>query len=93
MKASPIYSDKQKFSDGSILEVKIWKVPKPLPGSPHPYKYRLFYGFPGERVVAYDNERGKGDHKHLRSDEVPYRFESVERLVRDFFKDAEEAAR
>ncbi|HEX9877116.1 MAG TPA: DUF6516 family protein [Gammaproteobacteria bacterium] len=42
----------------------IWKVPKPVEGSLHPYKYRLFFGRPGERIVGYDNERSKGDHRH-----------------------------
>ena len=31
-----------------------------------------------------DNERGKGDHKHLREVESAYVFESVERLMADF---------
>jgi hypothetical protein len=27
------------------------------------FKYSLFYGRPGEVLVLFDNERGKGDHK------------------------------
>lgn len=41
--------------------------------------------------MGYDNERGKGDHKHLGSNEVPYRFVSVEKLVADFLADVERA--
>jgi hypothetical protein len=26
---------------------------------PHGLKYSLFYGRPGERIIAYDNETGK----------------------------------
>ena len=40
--------------------------------------------------VGYDNERGKGDHKHLRSVEIPYRFVDVPTLLADFMKDVQE---
>jgi hypothetical protein len=50
-------------------------------------KYSLFYGRPGIREVSYDNERGKGDHRHFRGAETPYTFSSVEQLVVDFWSD------
>lgn len=50
-----------------------------------------FYGRDGVRIVGYDNERGKGDHKHLGAVETRYRFESVEKLVTDFLADVERA--
>ena len=40
-----------------------------------------------ERVVGYDNETGKGDHKHFDKRELPYRFVDVETLVADFYAD------
>jgi hypothetical protein len=55
----------------------------------HRLKYSLFYGRPGERLVGYDNERGKGDHKHLGDRELPYAFVSIERLLADFRADVE----
>ena len=57
--------------------------------STHSYKYRLFYGFPGKRVVAYDNEQGKGDHRHSDGKETQYAFVSADRLIEDFMKDVE----
>ena len=33
-----------------------------------------------QRVVGYDNERGKGDHKHLGPREVKYTFVDIETL-------------
>lgn len=77
--------------DGAIVEMVIWKLPKE--GADHPYglKYRLYYGRDGERIVAYDNERGKGDHRHLRGRELRYRFTSVDRLVADFLSDVARA--
>jgi hypothetical protein len=37
--------------------------------------------------VGYDNERGKGDHRHFRGAETAYAFTSVEKLVADFWSD------
>ena len=51
--------------DGSTVEVVIWEVPEPVPPSKHGYKYRLYYGANGVARVRYDNERGKGDHRHI----------------------------
>jgi len=41
----------------------------------------------GECVLRYDNEAGKGDHKHVRGKEMKYRFVSVDKLVADFFEE------
>ena len=40
-------------------------------------------------LTAYDNERGKGDHKHVGEIEEEYVFESLERLLADFRRDVE----
>ncbi len=87
MKAELLQRDRLVFDDGAILEMIIWHVPEPVKGSMHPYKYRLFYGRSGRRIVAYDNERPKGDHRHIGSVEQPYRFIDVDTLVRDFLSD------
>lgn len=65
MRAVLAYHDKQVLSDGTLVEMKVWAVPKPVAGSRHTLKYSLFYGRDGERLVGYDNERGKGDHRHI----------------------------
>ncbi len=67
--------------------MRIWNVPEPVPPSAHRLKYSLFYGKTGARLVLYDNERGKGDHKHVREVETPYVFTSRERLIEDFLTD------
>jgi hypothetical protein len=69
---------------GAILEVVIWKVPKPVPPTDHGHKYSAVYVVEGVRIVGFDNQRGKGDHCHLDGVEVPYAFTSVEQLVEDF---------
>ena len=87
MKAELLQRDRFDFDDGTIVEMVIWRVPKAVPGSQHLYKYRLFYGAPGRRIVSYDNERPKGDHRHVGGREERYRFTDVETLVRDFLAD------
>ena len=89
MKAELLQRDRYVFDDGAILEIVIWRVPKPVRGSQHSYKYRLFFGYPGNRIVGYDNERPKGDHRHLAGSEASYRFRTVELLVRDFLADVD----
>lgn len=82
--AELIFEDKQVLRDGSIIEMRIWRVPSPVPPSPHEFKYSLFYGQRGEVLVLFDNERGKGDHRHVGGVETGYRFETPERLIEDF---------
>ena len=79
-----IYRHYQAFDDGAIIEVVIWSGAKPVPGSSHRYKYRLFYGYPGLRVIGYDNERPKGDHRHFQGTEEPCSFINPEQLIDDF---------
>lgn len=89
MKAILIYRHRIDFDDGAILEAVVWRLEKPVTGCAHPFKYRLFYGFPGQRVIGYDNERPKGDHRHGESIEEAHDFESPEKLLADFFQDVE----
>ena len=89
MKARRIFHDKAPLPDGFIVEMTIWQLPEPSMERPHGLKYSLFFGREGRRIVGYDNEKGKGDHKHLDEKEVAYRFVSVEQLVADFLADVQ----
>lgn len=42
--------------------------------------------------MRYDNERGKGDHRHLKGAEHPYEFKDIRSLVEDFRRDVREEA-
>ena len=84
MAAQRITAIKNISPDGSILEIVIWKVPKPVPSTEHGYKYRAVYVVNGVRVVGFDHERGKGDHCHMDGKELPYAFASVDQLLEDF---------
>ena len=78
-------------SDGGVIELVVWRVPQPVSPSEHGFKYRAAYAIDGVRVVGFDNERGKGDHCHVRGIERRYAFVSVEQLIEDFIAAVEEA--
>lgn len=90
MDAVLVRRSKKRNPDGYVIEIVIWRLPTAVPGSRHRFKYRLFFGRHGRRIVGYDNERGKGDHKHVESLELPYLFAGLNALEQDFFTDIEE---
>ncbi len=89
MEAVLLYRDKYVYRDGAIREMVIWRLAEPDSEHPHGLKYRLFYGYPGKCLVRYDNERGKGDHRHYHEQEEVYNWVSVKQLVADFRADIE----
>jgi len=89
MAAQLLFKDKYVYADGAIREMVIWKLPDIDSERPHGLKYRLYYGYPGKSLIRYDNERGKGDHRHKNGLEEVYNFISVEKLVQDFKADIE----
>ncbi|UHD17645.1 toxin-antitoxin system TumE family protein [Thiocapsa bogorovii] len=80
---------KDVTSEGGIIELVVWRLPRPVPPCLHPYKYRLVFVVKGQRIVGFDNERGKGDHFHLSGIERPYTFTDVDRLITDFIAEVE----
>lgn len=70
-----------------ILEMVLWKIPIPTSERPHELKYRLYCGRKRECIVRYDNEAGKGDHRHYGNQEIPYNFQSLDKLLADFRDD------
>lgn len=88
-KAVLLLREKLVREDGTIVELVIWRLPRATPDRPHGLKYRLYLGRGGECLVRYDNETGKGDHRHAGGKETPYRFVSVAQLRRDFEADVE----
>jgi len=90
MSAELLFRQRLDFDDGAILEIIVWRVPKPVSGCRHGFKYRLFYGYAGQRLIAYDNERPKGDHRHHGKTEEAYVFETPEKLIDDFLRDVDE---
>jgi hypothetical protein len=93
MKAVLLFQEKRTEASGAVVEMTIWRVPSPVLPSTHGLKYSLFYGRAGQRIVAFDNERGKGDHMHIDGVERPYQFTTVEQLVTDFLAEVTERER
>ena len=87
LKARLLLHRKRAYDDGGILELKLWEVPAPVRGSGHSLKYSLFYGRQGVRLVGYDNESGKGDHRHYSDREEACEWSGPRRLIADFLAD------
>lgn len=87
--AKPLLRRRQFRSETAFVDLSIHEVPHPVPGSSHRYKYRLAYVVSGICVMRYDNEAGKGDHKHVGREEALYDFRDLKTLLRDFFADVE----
>jgi hypothetical protein len=86
-KARLLIHDKWDYADGAIAEIKVWSLPEATPERPHGLKYSLFFGMPGDRVVGYDNETGKGDHRHYGKRQESYAFTTLDELLADFRAD------
>ena len=86
MKAELVFHTKHVNRDGSIIEMKIWRVEK-TKDKPYGIKYSLVYIENGVRIIGYDNYEGKGDHKHYADKEEPYIFDGVDKLINDFLSD------
>lgn len=84
MKATLLLRERIDYPDGALIEIKIWQVPEPVPPSEHPLKYAMVYIVGGARIIGFDNERGKGDHRHDRDVETRYTFVGMAQLLADF---------
>lgn len=87
MKAVALLRTRIAFSETAFAELVLWRVPKPVAGSTHAFKYRLAYIVDGVCVVRYDNEVGKGDHRHIDEKESAYTFKTPDKLIADFQRD------
>ena len=86
MKAELLMRERRVLEVG-FVEVIVWRLPEPLSGSTHSFKYRLAYVIESECVLRYDNESGKGDHRHMGGNKTTYAFVSVDQLLDDFLAD------
>ena len=84
---------KEDYNDGHIAEFTVWLLPETSAERPHGLKYSFFYGREGVRLIGYDNERGKGDHRHYLDVEEGIAFQSIEQLIDDFLRDVAEIRR
>ena len=89
MRAKLLLNERHVISAVAFVEMVVWRLPSPLEGSRHGFKYRLALVVKGACVLRYDNERGKGDHKHIGGKRILYEFTSFESLLDDFWKEVD----
>jgi hypothetical protein len=90
MPAELLLDERHVLGESAFAELVVWRVPAAVRGSRHEFRYRLALVVEGECVLRYDNEAGKGDHRHVRDKEHEYRFKDAEQLLADFWRDVEE---
>jgi hypothetical protein len=89
MNAKLMLNDRHIISEVAFVEMVVWFLSSPLSKSQHSFKYRLALVVEGNCVLRYDNEPGKGDHKHIGDDEIPYVFTTPKALLKDFWNDVD----
>jgi hypothetical protein len=87
MDAELLFRNRIALLEKAFVEMVVWKVPTPVRGSLHGFKYRLALVAEGICVLRYDNEAGKGDHRHIEEIEMAYHFTDMESLQADFWRD------
>jgi hypothetical protein len=90
MTARLLLRERRILGEARFADIVIWQLPAPVPGSEHNFKYRLAYVVEGMCVLRFDNETGKGDHKHIGNREVSYAFTTPAQLVIDFWNAIDE---
>ncbi|MBI2508250.1 hypothetical protein HYV89_04835 [Candidatus Woesearchaeota archaeon] len=76
-----IVYEKRVLSKNDFIEIKAWKFPV-SEDFPNGVKYSFAYIRYGKRVFGYDNERGKGHHRHFEDKEEEIEFEGYENCLR-----------
>jgi Family of unknown function (DUF6516) len=87
MKAVELIRTRIIYTETAFAEIVLWRVPKTIAGSSHEFKYRLAYVDNNICVIRYDNETGKGDHRHFKNKESAYKFTTPNQLIADFQRD------
>jgi len=89
VKARLLLNQRQQVRAAAFVSLRVWAVPAAVRGSAHGYKYSLAFVVSGVCVLRFDNEAGKGDHKHVGATEAPYRFTTAEQLLTDFWREVD----
>ncbi len=87
MKPTELLRQRIVYAENKFAELVLWRLDQPLAGSRHSFKYRLAYVVNEVCVLRYDNEDGKGDHRHWGEKESAYNFSTPAKLLADFQHD------
>jgi Family of unknown function (DUF6516) len=90
MGAELLIDERHVLDARAFVEIVVWWLPRASRGSAHRFKYRLALVVEGVCVLRYDNEAGKGDHRHIGNREEPYLFIDPDTLISDFWRDVEQ---
>lgn len=93
MPAVELMNSRIQIAENAFATIRILQVTPEILGSNHQYKYSLAYIVDGVCVMRYDNERGKGDHKHIGDREYPTTFTTIENLIASFHTDINQLRR
>jgi hypothetical protein len=89
MRAERLLDERHILAEDAFVEIVVWRLPRPARGSAHRFKYRLALVADGTCVLRYDNEPGKGDHRHIGAREEDYTFTTPEALLNDFWSEVD----
>jgi hypothetical protein len=89
MDAELMIDERHVLAENTFVEIVVWRLPRSARGSAHRFKYRLALVEDGVCVLRYDNEAGKGDHRHVENTEKRYDFTTPEALLADFWRDVD----
>ncbi|MGH8653415.1 MAG: toxin-antitoxin system TumE family protein [Gammaproteobacteria bacterium] len=89
VQAELILDQRHAVGTSAFAELLVWRAPEPVSASSHVFKYRLAFVVDGVCVLRYDNEAGKGDHRHVGTVEKPYAFTTPAQLLTDFWADVD----
>ncbi|MBI1935842.1 hypothetical protein HYS31_05365 [Candidatus Woesearchaeota archaeon] len=81
-----VFHDKKILDNEHLMEIRIWQVKKDK-YNPEGFHYSLVLIKNTKRILGYDNHERKGHHKHFHDKELKYNFESVDKLLNDFYED------
>lgn len=90
MGAEPLIDERHVLDARSFVELVVWRLPRPVRGSVHRFKDRLALVVDGVCVMRYDNEAGKGDHRHVGDMEKPFAVTNPDALLAAFWRDVDE---
>jgi hypothetical protein len=85
-RARLILQERRVLTQRAFVELVAWQLPTPVQGSSHHLKYRLAYVANQRCVIRFDNEAGKGNHKHIGDKQLPYEFVDLDQTLVDFWR-------
>jgi hypothetical protein len=89
MPSKVVLRERRQVRADAFVETVVWFVDPPVRGSSHSFKYSLALVCRELCVLRFDNEAGRGDHKHVGGCEQPLLFSSIDDLIEAFYLEVE----